>query len=45
MFWDLFDNYLQEPDRQAAVRKFVAYIRVCHAMIDSGAIKESELGI
>ena len=40
---DLFDYHLSEPERGAAVRMFVAYIRVCHAMLDLGFIKESEL--
>ena len=40
---DLFDNHLSEPERGAAVRMFVAYIRVCHAMLDLGFVKESEL--
>jgi hypothetical protein len=40
---DLFDNHLREPERGAAVKKFVGYIKVCHAMLDSGLIKESEL--
>ena len=40
---DLFDNHLREPEREAAVKKFAAYLRVCHAMLDLGLIKESEL--
>jgi len=40
---DLFDYHLSEPERGAAVRMFVAYVRVCHAMLDLGFIKESEL--
>jgi len=40
---DLFDNHLSEPERGFAVRKFVAYLRVCHAMLDVGLIKQSEL--
>jgi hypothetical protein len=40
---DLFDNHLREPERGAAVKKFVGYIKVCHAMLDSGLVKESEL--
>lgn len=40
---DLFDNHLSEPERESAVRNFVAYIRICHALLDLGLIKEGEL--
>jgi hypothetical protein len=40
---DLFDNHLRGAERETAVRRFVAYIRVFHAMLDLGLIKESEL--
>jgi hypothetical protein len=40
---DLFDNHLREPERGAAVKNFVGYIKLCHAMLDSGLVKESEL--
>ena len=42
---DLFDSHLSEPERGSAVRTFVAYIRLCHAMLDLGLIKESELAL
>jgi hypothetical protein len=40
---DMFDNHLRGPERDSAGRKFTAYIRVCHAMLDLGLITESEL--
>ena len=42
---DLFDNCLSERERTPAVKQFAAYIRVCHAMLDLGLIKESELAV
>ena len=40
---DMFDNHLRGPERDAAGKKFTAYIRVCHAMLDLGLITETEL--
>ena len=40
---DLFDNHLSEPERGSAVKTFAAYVRVCHALLDLGLVKESDL--
>jgi hypothetical protein len=40
---DLLDDHLRGSEREAALRKFVAYVRVCYAAFESGLIDESEL--